>query len=76
MPERPIPTGLGGKPLPQAGEWKEVEAGNMQVRIGHDRDGVFIDFGKNVSAFKLNPDMALAFAAKIHEQAVAAKIGV
>lgn len=70
MPERPTP-----KILPKAGNWKYVEGGEMQVRIGHDRTSVFIDFGKNVSAFKIRPDQALAFAEKIKEQALAAMIG-
>ena len=48
----------------------------MDVRIGHDRTSVIIDFGKNVSALQINPDQALAFAKKIEEQAIAAKVGV
>lgn len=62
--------------LPRKDGYTEVQGGEMEVRIGHDRDGVWIDFGKNVSAFKLNPDQAIAFARKIEDNAVAAKIGV
>ena len=69
---------LNGDPstLPKQEGWRYVEGGEMQVRIGHDRAGVFIDFGKNVSAFKLNPDQALTFARKIEAEAMAAKIGL
>ena len=63
-------------PLPRQGEWKKIENGGMDVRIGHDRTSVIIDFGKNVSALQINPEQALAFADKIREQAIAAKIGV
>lgn len=71
-----IPVGLGVQSLPREGGYKTVEAGEMSVRMGHDRDGVWIDFGKNVSAFKVNPEQALAFAEKIRQEAIAAKIGV
>jgi hypothetical protein len=71
-----VPVGAKTIVLPRKDGYTEVQGGEMQVRIGHDRDGVWIDFGKNVSAFKLNPDQALAFAQKIHENAIAAKIGV
>ena len=71
-----VPMGAGTRILPRRDGYTEVQSGSMEVRIGHDRDGVWIDFGKNVSAFKLNPDQALAFAQKIHDNAIAAKIGV
>lgn len=71
-----VPVGAKTRVLPRADGYTEVEGGSMQVRIGHDKDGVWIDFGKNVSAFKLNPDQALVFAQKIHDNAIAAKIGV
>lgn len=71
-----VPVGARLKVLPRADGFTEVQGGEMQVRINHDRQGVFIDFGKNVSAFILNPDQALVFAKKIEEHAIAAKIGV
>jgi hypothetical protein len=62
--------------VPDPKNWKIVEGGEMQVRIGHDRTTVFIDFGKNVSAFKISVEQALAFAEKIKQQAIEARIGV
>ncbi len=57
-------------------DFKFVEGGNMQVHIGHNGKGVFIDFGKNVSAFIISPEQALAFARKIEQEAIAATIGL
>ena len=64
------------KQLPTQEGYRYVEGGEMHVRIGHDRDGIWIDFGKNVSGFKLNPEQALSFSNKIRDEAVASKIGV
>lgn len=74
--DKKVLVGTKLRALPRADGFTEVQGGEMQVRINHDRQGVFIDFGKNVSAFILNPDQALVFAKKIEEHAIAAKIGV
>lgn len=62
--------------LPRQGSFRMVESGQMHVRIGHDKEGVSIDFGKNISGIKISPLQAEAFAKKILEEAMAARIGV
>lgn len=62
--------------MPATPQHEYIENGQMEVRLGHSRTGVEINFRRNVSRLTLTPEQALAFAEAIKAQALEAKIGL